>query len=110
MALKKEIRQDNGVVTSYHRILFVQSTINSHTSIAVLSYIDEQGRKQDSIEKPAYKVAITYETKYVRNMTIKMAYDYLKTLEEFKGAEDVFDDMDNSVSGEDFLAMIEEVM
>lgn len=110
MALKKEIRQDDGVVTSYHRILFIQSTVNSHTSIAVLSYIDEQGRKQDTINKPAYQVAVTYETDYVQNMTVRMAYEYLKTLDKFQGAEDILDDMDDSISGEEFLAMVEEVM
>lgn len=110
MALKKEIRQDNGVVTNYHRILFIQSIINSHTSISVLSYIDEDGRKQENTEKPPYKIAITYCTDYIENMTVKKAYEYLKTLPEFEGAEDILDDTDNNVSGEDFLAMIEEVM
>lgn len=110
MALKKEVRQDNGIVTTYHRILLVQSTINSHTSIAVVSYLDESSRKQDTAEKPIYKVAVTYETDYVENMTIKMAYDYLKTLPEFEGAVDILDDISDNVSGEDFLAMVEEVM
>lgn len=110
MALKKEVRQDNGIVTNYHRILFIQSTINSHTSISVLSYVDEPSRDQEGTETPPYKVAITYETDYVKNMTIKKAYEYLKTLPEFEGAEDILDDMDVNVSGEDFLAMVEEVM
>ena len=38
---------------------------------------------------PPYKVAITYETDYKENMTVKEAYDYLKTLPEFEGAEDI---------------------
>ena len=89
MALKKEVRQDNGVVTNYHRILYVMSTINSHVSIAVLSYIDEHGRSMDNSEVEPYKVAVTYEKEYEENMTIEEAYDYLKTLPEFEGAEDI---------------------
>ena len=94
MALYKEIKQEDGVTTNYHRILYVDSTINSHISIAVLSYVDnkaraaEQQSEDESIVTP-YKRAATYETDYCENMTVKQAYDYLKTLPEFEGAEDV---------------------
>ena len=89
MALKKDIKQDDGVVTSYHRILFVQKTVNSHDSIAVLSYVDQAARGIESGEKRPYKVAITYEKEYDESMTIENAYEYLKTLPEFEGAEDI---------------------
>lgn len=89
MALQKEIRQDNGVMTKYHRVFFIQSTINSHTSIAVLSYVDESSREMENTATQPYKVAITYETDYKENMTVEEAYDYLKTLPEFEGAEDI---------------------
>lgn len=91
MALKKEIRQDDGVVTNYHRILFLQSTVNRQNSIAVLSYVDEdarEGEKNATIAQP-YNVSDTYETDYNESMTIKTAYDYLKTLPQFEGAEDI---------------------
>lgn len=89
MALKKEVRQNDGVITHYHRILFIQSTINSHTSIAVLSYVDKTGRAMENSANEPYKAAITYETEYTENMTIEAAYEYLKTLPEFEGAEDI---------------------
>lgn len=89
MALKKENRQENGVVTSYHRIMMINSVINHHISIAVLSYIDEDSRNtEDNGEKP-YKVAKTYEKSYEENMTIEEAYEYLKTLPDYEGAEDI---------------------
>lgn len=37
MALFKEIKQPDGVITDYHRILFLQTTVNQQNSIAVLS-------------------------------------------------------------------------
>ena len=82
MALRKRIRQNDGVITNYHRILYIQSTINSHDSIAVVSYVENDG------ERP-YRVAATYEKEYTENMTIEEAYAYLKTLSEYEDAEDI---------------------
>ncbi len=90
MALKKDIVQNDGVVTSYHRILYVMNIINSHTSIAVLSYPSEAMRekeKSNDIPNP-YKKSVTYETNYIENMNAENAYEYLKTLDVFSGAED----------------------
>lgn len=90
MALYKEIRQIDGVRTNYHRILFIQKTINKQNSIAVLSYTDEEARKfeQDGEYKP-YRQSVTYEVDYDPNMTVEDAYKYLKTLEVFVGATDI---------------------
>ena len=91
MALKKDIRQEDGVTTNYHRILFIQSVINSHNSIAVLSYVDDVSRnceKDNTLTEP-YRKSITYEVPYNSAMTIGAAYDYLKTLPQFEGAVDV---------------------
>lgn len=91
MALKKETKQADGVATSYHRILSLSQTVNHHNSISVLSYVDEAAREAEvnqTIAQP-YKAAVTYETEYNEAMTIETAYDFLKTLPEFEGAEDV---------------------
>ena len=91
MALLKQIRQDDGVTTCYHRILFLTQTVNRQNSIAVLSYVDEQSRADEQADMLAqpYRKAITYETAYDPTMTIEKAYDYLKTLPQFEGATDV---------------------
>jgi hypothetical protein len=91
MALSKNITQEDGVVTTYHRILFVTVTTNSHNSIAVASYINEnirQEEKEGTIALP-YMKAVTYETDYDSNMTVEAAYDYLKTLDAFADADDI---------------------
>ena len=91
MALFKEIRQEDGVTTSYHRILYVQNMIKSHCSIAVVSYVDDCARTEELegvIARP-YQSSITYETKYDENMTVEKAYEFLKTLPQFEGATDV---------------------
>lgn len=91
MALQKEIRQDDGVITNYHRISFMTLSTNKRNSIAVFSYVDDISREneKESITSGPYKKSITYETDYDPTMTIKMAYDYLKTLPQFEGALDV---------------------
>lgn len=91
MALKKEIKQADGVVTNYHRVLFLQQTVNRQNSISVLSYVDEEAREGEqnhTIAQP-YCASNTYETNYSEDMTIEKAYEFLKTLPEFEGAEDV---------------------
>lgn len=90
MALFKSIKQDDGVTTNYHRILYITITTNRQNSIAVLSYVDSDsrnGEKTDIMAQP-YQKAITYETVYDPNMTIEDAYGYLKTLPSFEGAID----------------------
>lgn len=99
MALKKKVVQDDGVITEYHRILYVQSTTNSHCSVAVISLVSEEIRDKQlagEIQQPYQKI-VTYETEKFSDLSIKEAYEYLKTLPEFEGAEDVFEDKDNSV-------------
>lgn len=91
MALYKNIRQDDGVTTAYHRILFIQQMTNHHNSIAVISYVDEESREaeKDSTMHQPYQKCVTYEIAYDPAMTVDTAYDYLKTLPQFEGAEDI---------------------
>lgn len=91
MALCKEIKQSDGVTTKYHRILFVQAVTNHHISIAVLSYVDEESRNNEktAVMLQPYVKSITYETVYLPNMNVDLAYELLKTLPEFEGAVDV---------------------
>ncbi len=91
MALNKAILQEDGVTTNYHRILFLQTTVNRQNSIAVLSYVSEEARRNSTNGARPYAAAVTYECPYDENMTIESAYDYLKTLPEFEGAEDVYE-------------------
>lgn len=91
MALYKEIKQSDGVTTKYHRILFLTKTVNRQNSIAVLSYVDEESRNNESTGEMTqpYQKSITYETTYDPNMTVESAYEWLKTLKIFEGATDI---------------------
>ena len=81
MALYKDIRQENGVTTSYHRILYITITTNCQNSIAVLSYVDDMSREteKEHVDAQPYRHSVTYEIPYDPAMTIEQAYEYLKT-------------------------------
>lgn len=90
MALSKAIRQPDGVTTNYHRIMALDITTNRQNSIVVFSYVDEQARVDEAnTEITPYRKSKTYETDYCQTMTIDLAYEYLKTLEEYKGADNI---------------------
>lgn len=91
MALYKPIKQDDGVITNYHRILYLHTTTNCQNSIAVLSYVDDISREDEksNITSQPYQRAVTYETTYDPTMNISTAYEWLKTLPQFEGAENV---------------------
>ena len=91
MALKKKVIQDDGVTTEYHRILYVQSTVNSHCSVAVISLVSEEIRDKQL----AGEIRQPYETTEYDDLTIEKAYEYLKTLPEFEGAEDILEEKHN---------------
>lgn len=89
MALQKSIRQEDGVTTEYHRILYIMQTLNRYTSVAVLSYVDSGSRATENANCRPYQKAATYEFDYVDNLTPEAAYNLLKNLPDFEGAEDV---------------------
>lgn len=94
MALKKEIELSNGVITNYHRIVSINSIINKHTIIEVAMYTLERIRleeKEEASEDNPINLSIDttiVKTDYKDNLGIEEAYEYLKTLKQFEGAED----------------------
>ena len=89
MALYKEIKQEDGVTTNYHRILYIMQTLNRRSSVAVLSYVDSESRATEGAVTQPYQRAKTFEFDYVPDLTAEDAYNLLKTLPQFTGAEDI---------------------
>lgn len=92
MGLKKEITLGNGVSVNYHRIVSLNNITNVSTIIEVGSYTSKEKREEekDAIEN-ATEMNVFINTEYINkeyteNFTIKEAYEYLKTLDEFKDA------------------------
>lgn len=113
MALIKEIELDNGIILNYHRITSLNKITNMSNMIEISSYTSESQRQkekkyQDLQKKSANEEEFTDEEKealdkginvyvnaqyvttpYDESLTIEDAYDYLKTLNEFKDARDI---------------------
>lgn len=95
MALKKTMTLENGVVVTYHRVTTLHIVTNIQNIIEVTSYTDDKKRFE---ETEAQKNGELYDVftnthilsvPYDQGMTIEGAYEYLKTLPEFEGSEDV---------------------
>ena len=102
MALKVQVTADNGIITEYHRIALLSVDVNNQNSILVLSYLSESGRQiekdyaaglynnlEAGMMRFPYVDGQYINIPYDGTMTIEAAYDYLKTLPEYEGAEDV---------------------
>lgn len=102
MALIKDIELDNGVTVSYHRVVRVACYTNVQNTIEVASYTSasQRAREKESmlattdvtgaaVASPSdpYIVTSLFETPYQQGMSVVDAYDHLKTLDEFAGAE-----------------------
>lgn len=95
MALKKKIELENGIILNYHRINTITKVTNAQTIIEVASYTSKEKRE---IEKEALTNGTSFDVfingiyinkEYNETDTIKDLYEYLKTTEEFKDAEDI---------------------
>lgn len=98
MALKKEIKLENGIILNYHRIVSINKITNNQTIIEVASYINENKRQEEidyynsTDENKSMNVFIdtTYvNVDYDENKVIQDYYNYLKTTEKFENAEDI---------------------
>lgn len=102
MAIKKQVTADNGIVTEYHRIALMSIDVNQQNTILVHSYLSADGRQiekdyasglysdlDEGMMKFPYVSAEYLSVEYNPEMTVSTAYNYLKTLPKFEGAEDV---------------------
>jgi len=98
MALKKKIKQPNGVELEYHRIAMVTIETNQQTTVLVRSYVNAEGRKYEldyAEGKITGEPVFPYTSgayrsfEYSEDMDITNAYEWLKKQPDFEGAEDI---------------------
>lgn len=98
MAIKKLITLDNGIPVNYHRVVSINKITNNSNVIEVASYVSEEKRQEEldyynsNGENKLMNVYINTEyisKDYNETETIEDVYNYLKTTEKFKDAEDV---------------------
>ena len=102
MAIKIKTIEDNGIITEYHRIAMMSIDVNQQNTILVHSYLSADGRQVEKdyaagffkdvdagMMKFPYVDGKYIHAEYDPDMTISAAYEYLKNLPEYIGAEDV---------------------
>ena len=100
MALKKDIKLDNGIILTYHRVVSVNSIVNRQSMIEVGSYLNKEEREKErewynsgSADRLNVYIGTKYYIKdYDKELNVDNAYEYLKTLDDFADAEDVFEE------------------
>ena len=94
MALMKAIELDNGIVLNYHRIVALHKITNKSIIIEISSYTNATKREQEirqienNEEITAYTETSFISVPYDEVSTIKDWYNYLKTTETYKDAND----------------------
>ena len=123
MALKKKVVMPNGLPLEYHRIALVTLDINNQNTVLVESYLNEDARLYEKAyqegtlelaegEQPIfpYTHGEYYNPPYDGVMSISRAYEWLRNnVPAVEGAEDTGDASDE-ISGDEFMAMLEEVL
>lgn len=99
MALKKQIELENGIILNYHRIVSISKITNNMTTVEVASYISETQRQKEqealiqsqeigeAIAISVFINTVYVNKEYIEDETIKDLYEFLKTTEMFKDAE-----------------------
>lgn len=94
MGLSKKIELDNGILLNYHRIVSINKITNHGTIIEIAGYTSKEKREEE-IEKLASneEMNIYIDTSfenvdYDEETTIKDWYEYLKTTDKYRDAED----------------------
>lgn len=107
MALSKATKTESGISYNYHRIISlelytnVQCVINTRSYLSKADRIEEQKLIDNPQEDKWFMKATTgssYVVDYDENMSIPKAYEYLKTLDEFKNSKDVLENGQEVVS------------
>ena len=95
MALCKEIDLGKGVKANYHRIKSMVIIVNQEIQILVSSYTDKQQREEEKVpveegQEPIFNSIFNevIYAPYTEDFNVKEAYEYLKTTDKYKDAED----------------------
>lgn len=99
MGLIKQITSPEYIPLKYHRVYGITNEIHSHFTISLMQYISKEDREQEKENPlaPIYRTSKAYIKRYddpteMEEMTIRDAYNWLKTLPEFEGAIDDLED------------------
>lgn len=104
MAIEIPIRNpETGLTTTYHRISAINQATNEFATIEVCSYLSQDDREVQKIETEkvntlrsyeptrVYQSVSFYPCEYKDGMTCTEAYEVLKTIPDFQGGKDIYE-------------------
>lgn len=99
MGIIKDETLPNGMPISYFRIVSLTTVVNQQSIIEVAGYVSQEAREeeQEAIVDPDKGCDVYIDTRFIvvdydPEMSVNKAYELLKGMEEYEGAEDVWDD------------------
>ncbi len=92
MALSKSLTLENGLEVSYHRVVSVGCVTNVQSAVEVASCPSREARAREKDGGGCYVWTTWHVLPYTPGMSVVDAYEYLKTLPEYEGAEDVLEE------------------
>lgn len=103
MALAKSVTESNGIVLTYHRVVRVDTIVNEMILVEVGSYLDRDARERQMASDESqssggpglgqqYVVTTFHQLPYQDGMTASDAYAALKSMPEYAGAADVWEE------------------
>ena len=98
MAISKEETLPNGIPISYFRIASLTIVVNQQCIIEVAGYINQEEREkeQESTVDPEKGCDVFIDTRFISvdydpDLSVNKAYELIKAMPEYAGAEDVID-------------------
>jgi hypothetical protein len=88
MALEKKIK-NKGIDFCYHRIFSISVVVNYTITIALVSYPSQMAREEARLDDGVIKEVVNYSFPYQEEISLKQAYEMIKTLPQFQDAVDV---------------------
>ena len=107
MGLSKEITASNGIPLNYHRITSITIITNVQNIVEVSSYTSQEKREEERAMIEALAAGdneascdVYIDTDYINmrydpDMNITSAYNAVKELDRYRGADDVFEEPDH---------------
>lgn len=100
MAISKSLTDQSGIELTYHRVVRIDSVVNSSVLVEVASYLGRASREAQLAHKEdpssgdgrPYISTSFVELAYADGMTASDAYAALKSMPEYAGAADVWEE------------------
>lgn len=92
MALAKKVMLGNGIEVTYHRVVSVGCVTNVQSTVEVASCPSQAAREKEKGGGDCYIETTWHVLPYTPGLSVVDAYEYLKTLPEYEGAEDVLEE------------------